>query len=80
MSALHVVYTLAGLDAARNRLNNGDIVLLAGDAVYATDIDPNYRVLEEDLEIRGAHSVAHAVNYTDFVRLTEQHSPVVSWP
>ena len=82
MSALHLAFSTAGLEAARLRQGEADAVLLIGDGVYAARnaTDAIY-ALEEDLIVRGIapSSAVTVIDYAGMVDLTTQHHPLVSW-
>ena len=86
MSALHLAFSTAGLDAARARLRDGDEILLLGDGVYAAcaredDLSHPVYALAEDLTLRGV-APGKSVTVIDsaaMVSLTECHQPIVSW-
>ena len=86
MSALHMVFSEAGLDAARVRMASGDALLLIADGTYAARSIENVGraplyALEEDITLRGIQpdDAVELVNYAGMVALTERHQPVVSW-
>ena len=87
--ALHLIYSVQGLNACLLRRCTNDPILLLGDGVYASRNWPetnipkaHARMLAADSEARGIDSVSESiktVDYAGFVELTEQHSPIVSW-
>ena len=82
MSTLHIAFSSAGLAAALPRRSEGDAVLLAGDAVYASrTITESVYALEEDLSVRGVEPgpTVTVIDYAGMVALTERHHPLVSW-
>ena len=87
--ALHLIYSVQGLNACLLRRCTNDPILLLGDGVYASRNWPetsipkaHARMLAADCQARGIDSVFESietVDYAGFVELTEQYSPIVSW-
>lgn len=82
MSTLHLVFSRAGYEACKQRCRDDDPVLLLQDGVYADTGGKAVLALESDSIARGMHNrlvnVAH-ISMDQFVELTTQHKPVVSW-
>lgn len=88
--SLHLIFSLSGLKACQHRQRSGDKFVLLGDGVYAhqqalqAGIEPiNLYLLAPDAEARGigrpcTEALSH-IGYPDFVELTLQCSPIVSW-
>jgi sulfur relay protein TusB/DsrH len=78
---VHLVFSKRGLAACSAVRRAQDPVVLLGDGVYAhAAADPEVRILDEDLTIRGI--VTHAattVTYDALLELCAQHTPIVSW-
>ncbi|HEX7034615.1 MAG TPA: sulfurtransferase complex subunit TusB [Pseudomonadales bacterium] len=87
MAVLHLVNRAAALDACLAAARDEDAVLLLEDGVYAAvaALAPArpLHALEPDVRARGLSArLADHVTVVDdaaFVRLVEQHQPVVSW-
>lgn len=91
---LHIIKTQSGLDDAIHLIQPADDVLLVEDAVYALfrqsssligwkDQKDHCWVLQQDLMARGLtlshESNFQAVDFDDFVFLTEQHLQSITW-
>ena len=83
---LHLVFTDAGRRACQPRAQAGDVALLLGDGIYAGTLPEEtwpcaVQALAEDAAARGVDErlAVPAISYADFVRLCEQHIPIVSW-
>ena len=88
--SLHLIFNATGLTACTRRCSSGDKFLLLGDGIYAhaqaleAGIEPaNLFLLAPDARARGIGSdltgTLLRLEYSDFVALTEQCSPIVSW-
>ena len=88
--SLHLVFTTQGMRSCLARWSPDDRLILIGDGVYgANHIEQTsvgasaIAVLDSDAQARGVSSSEHhsmrRIDYMEFVRLTEQHSPIVSW-
>ena len=88
--SLHLVFSQNGLSACLQRRRPADPVLMLGDGVYACQQWLHEQlpsdlafVLAADAATRGIGDEQRgditAVDYTEFVALTEAHSPIVSW-
>lgn len=88
--SLHLVFSLAGLEACLARRESADLIVLMSDATFALThypMDQNYAVLASDAASRGLDpdrlsargSAIKTVDYADLVALTEAHTPIVSW-
>jgi len=82
MSTLHLIFSRTGYDACKQRCKHDDAVLLLQDGVYANTAGKAVYALESDSLARGVHNRlrnATFINMEQFVELTSQHKPVVSW-
>ena len=94
MAILYLVNRAALLDDCLKVANGDDAVLLIEDGVYAVDnattsptassatSSPAMYALREDVLARGLTGRAtevELIGYDDFVRLTCDHQPIVSW-
>ena len=81
--SLHLVFTLQGLESCLLRRQPAEPIVLLGDGTYAlSQIDIECFVLREDAAARGITSNGkniHGIDYAEFVELSTDHSPVVSW-
>ena len=84
MSALHLVFSTAGLAACDKRRTADDVLVLVSDGAYAAmgnnPIDRAY-VIGSDLATRGVVNAQaiEEIEYDRLVDLCTSHSPVVSW-
>ena len=83
---LHLIYSSAGLDAARERSSAGDVLVLLGDAVYRAQSETmpaseSTFILDEDCRARGLSLPAECtvIDYARLVELCIEHQPIVSW-
>lgn len=87
MATLHLVNRTAALGDCLEAAADEDAVLLLEDGVFAAVValapERPLHALEADVRARGlANRLASQVSVVDdagFVRLVEQHQPVVSW-
>ena len=85
MAVLHIVNKPAALPSCLDAASAEDVVLLIEDGVYAATqkTSRTLRVLDLDAQARGVASRLSEnttlASYEDFVRLTEQHTPIVTW-
>ena len=81
--SLHLIFSRQGLASCLPRRQSEDPIVVFGDGVYALlENDIECFVLKEDAIARGIpinSNTAHAIDYAEVVRLTLNHSPVVSW-
>lgn len=88
--SLHLVFSAQGMRSCLDRWSPGDFLILIGDGVYGanhveqTNVETSaVAVLDSDARARGVSDCEHhglrLIDYMEFVRLTEQHSPIVSW-
>ena len=81
--SLHLIFSRQGLASCLPRRQPEDPIVVFGDGIYALlENDIECFVLEEDAIARGItidSNTAHAIDYTEVVKLTLNHSPVVSW-
>ena len=79
----HLVFDLQGLERCLQRRQPAEPIVLLGDGTYA--ISQSYLecfVLREDAAARGITSNGkniHGIDYAEFVELSTNHNPVVSW-
>jgi len=84
MSALHLIHNPAALEPALIRAGADDAILLIEDGVYlllgdaARFAGRSIFALADDLRARKIEHEA-AVEMAEFVALTVNHSPIVSW-
>ena len=80
---LHLVFNLQGLESCLQRRQPADPIVLMGDGTYAlSQSDIECFVLREDAAARGITSNGkniHGIDYAEFVQLSTDHNPVVSW-
>ena len=86
MATLHLVNRPSALTSCLETARDEDTVLLLEDGVYAAATEQSNRPLhaiDVDVEARGlAGRLRENVTLTsheDFVRLVENHQPIVSW-
>lgn len=82
MSTLHLVFSRTGYEACKHRCKTNDSILLLQDGVYADTQGKRAAALESDAIARGMHQRLNNVQFItmdQFVELTTQHKPVVSW-
>jgi sulfur relay protein TusB/DsrH len=86
MATLHLVNRLSALASCLETARDEDTVLLLEDGVYAaaaSDDDRPVHAIDVDVEARGLSARLHKnvtlSSYEDFVRLVEEHQPIVSW-
>ena len=88
--SLHLVFSSQGMRSCLARWSPNDCLILIGDGVYgAKNLEQTnvgafaVAVLASDAQARGVSGSEHRslrrIDYMEFVRLTEQHSPIVSW-
>jgi len=81
--SLHLIFNRQGLASCLPCRQSEDPIVVFGDGVYAVlEKDIECFVLKEDAIARGIpinSSTAHAIGYAEVVKLTLNHSPVVSW-
>lgn len=88
--SLHLVFSSQGIRSCLARWSPNDCMILIGDGVYgANQIEQTnlkasaVAILNSDAQARGVSGSEHLglrrIDYMEFVRLTEQHSPIVSW-
>lgn len=82
MSTLHLIFSRTGFEACKQRCKQDDCVLLLQDGVYADTGGKAVFALETDAIARGMRNrllnTTH-INMDQFVELTTQHKPIVSW-
>ena len=83
---LHLIYSVAGFNAAAQRCEHDDAFVLMGDAVYLarpgnTAPRENMVMLAQDGEVRGigGQTMVPAIDYPQLIELCVQHHPIVSW-
>ena len=80
---LHLVFNLQGLESCLQRRQPADPIVLLGDGTYAQyQSDIECFVLREDAAARGITSNGkniRGIDYAEFVELSTDHNPVVSW-
>ena len=80
---LHLVFNLQGLESCLKRRQPADPIVLMGDGTYAlSQSEIECFVLREDAAARGITSNGrniHGIDYAEFVELSTDHKPVVSW-
>ena len=82
MSTLHLIFSRAGFYACQKRCKHGDCVLLLQDGVYADTGNVQVLALESDTMVRSMRNRmrnTEFISMEQFVELTTQHKPVVSW-
>ena len=85
MAALHTVNRLSALASCLETASDNDAILLIEDGVYAaTQKQPRpLLAIDIDVQARGISSrltaEATVVSYAEFVELTVQHNPIVTW-
>ena len=83
MSVLHIVNSPDALQRCLSVYGDGDVVMLIEDGVYSAlaPISASVMVLDQDAAARGVADqvVAPLCSYADFVALTVEHHPLVSW-
>jgi sulfur relay protein TusB/DsrH len=88
--SLHLVFSSQGMRSCLARWSPDDCLILIGDGVYGanhfeqTIVEASaVAVLDSDAQARGVSGSEHRslrrIDYMEFVCLTEQHSPIVSW-
>lgn len=88
--ALHLIqsspFSQNSLETCLDKIQPDDAVLLIHEAVYALlgdapDTPSQFWALKDDALARGITqpAFAHWASIEDFVKLTEQHNPVISW-
>ena len=88
--SLHLVFSSQGMRSCLARWSPDDYLIFIGDGVYGanhieqTNVEASaVAVLDSDAQARGVFGSEHLglrrIDYMEFVRLTEQHSPIVSW-
>ena len=88
--SLHLVFSPQGMRSCLARWSPDDCLILIGDGVYGanqieqTNVETSaVAVLDSDARARGVSGSEHLglrrIDYMEFVSLTEQHSPIVSW-
>ncbi|RPG34395.1 MAG: hypothetical protein CBC52_000325 [Gammaproteobacteria bacterium TMED92] len=81
--SLHLVFCNNGLRSCLRRRDDSEPIILLGDGVYATaDKLSNCYYLRDDAEARGIATEgkgAILIDYSQMVRLTEQHYPAINW-
>ena len=88
--SLHLVFSPQGMRSCLARWSPDDCLILIGDGVYEanhteqTIVEASaVAVLDSDAQARGVSGSEHLdprrIDYMEFVSLTEQHSPIVSW-
>ena len=88
--SLHLVFSSQGMRSCLARWSPNDCLILIGDGVYGanhieqTNVEASaVAVLDSDAQARGESGSEHfglrRIDYMEFVRLTEQHAPIVSW-
>ena len=77
--SLHLIFSSKGLDAALPRARSGDVLVLLGDAVYATPTRSDVHAVAEDAAIRGVTPTVTTIDYDQLAELCAAHNPVVSW-
>ena len=77
MSTLHLIFSSKGCERATLLANEGDSLVLMGDAVY--EINSGSYALADDLKARGI-SHPQAISNSRLVELTIEDDKVVSWP
>ena len=81
--SLHLVFTLQGLESCLQRRQPAEPIVLLGDGAYAlSQSDIECFVLREDAAARGITSNGkniHGIDYAEFVELSTNHNPAVSW-
>ena len=88
--SLHLVFSSQGMRSCLARCSPNDCLILIGDGVYGanhierTNVEASaVALLDSDAQARGVSDSKHLslrrIDYMEFVRLTEQHSPIVSW-
>ena len=85
MATLHTVNRVSALASCLETASDEDTILLIEDGVYAaTQKQPRALLaIDIDVQARGIASKITAettvVSYADFVELTVQHNPIVTW-
>ncbi|MCZ6886949.1 MAG: sulfurtransferase complex subunit TusB [Gammaproteobacteria bacterium] len=85
MSRVHIVSNAGALIACLPMVEDGDVVLLIEDGVYATAnpalLNVDVVALDVDVDARGVELPAHIAtsNYAGFVSLVVAHDASVSW-
>ena len=88
MSRVHIVSNAGALSACLPMVEDGDVVVLIQDGVYASDATANLALrnvdvvaLDVDVDARGVELPAHITtsNYSGFVSLVVAHDASVSW-
>ena len=88
--SLHLVFSPQGMRSCLARWSPDDCLILIGDGVYGTNhieqtnVESSaVAVLDSDAQARGISGSENRnlrrIDYMEFVRLTEQHSSIVSW-
>ncbi|MDC3124687.1 sulfurtransferase complex subunit TusB [Gammaproteobacteria bacterium] len=88
--SLHLVFSPQGMRSCLARWSPDDCLILIGDGVYGayhieqTNVEASsVAVLDSDTQARGVSGSEYLdlrrIDYMEFVSLTEQHSPIVSW-
>ncbi len=77
---LHLIFSESGWQACQSSLGNDDQTVLLGDGVYLSGHLPTAKILKEDHKARGLScDPERGINYAEFVELTAQNNPIVSW-
>jgi tRNA 2-thiouridine synthesizing protein B len=86
MATLHLVNRPSALASCLETARDEDTILLLEDGVYAaaaSDVDRPLHAIDVDVMARGLsrrlRENVTLASYDDFVRLVEDHQPVVSW-
>ena len=88
MSRVHIVINAGALSACLPMVEDGDVVFLIQDGVYASDASANPALrnvdvvaLDVDVDARGVELSAHVAtsDYAGFVSLVVAHDASVSW-
>tara|TARA_B100000900_G_scaffold405166_1_gene414410 strand:- start:1136 stop:1390 length:255 start_codon:yes stop_codon:yes gene_type:complete len=81
--SLHLVFSRQGLASCLPRRHSEDPIVLFGDGIYALlENDIECLLLLEDAIARGISinsNTARAIDYAELVKLTLNHTPIVSW-
>ena len=86
MPTLHLVNRPSALPSCLETARDGDTILLLEDGVYAAATehpDRPLHAIDVDVAARGLSGRLHEnvtlTTYEGFVRLVEDHQPIVSW-
>ena len=86
--SLHLAFNINGWASCQRYKKSDDVIVLIGDGVYVTThetLSESTLVMRQDLDTRGLSTSfsdaeqANLIDYEALVKLTEQHTPVVSW-